>query len=139
MFPFFRTFLATGLFAFLPAVLRAAPALEPKDVFVSGEGGYHTYRIPAVIRAANGSLLAFCEGRKSGGGDSGNIDLLLKRSSDGGRTWSPPQVVWDDTDNTCGNPCLVSLDATTAGCLYENGEKSRYEKITFARVSLGAR
>lgn len=96
----------------LGATAFAAPALEQIDVFTSGEGGYHTYRIPAVIKAANGSLLAFCEGRRTGGGDSGNIDLLLKRSTDGGRTWSANQAVWDDADNTCGNPCPV-LDETT--------------------------
>src|SRR5262245_25307190 len=96
----------------LATVAIAAPAPEQVDVFTSGEDGYHTYRIPAVIRAANGTLLAFCEGRKTGGGDSGNIDLLLKRSSDGGRTWSRTGVVWDDADNTCGNPCPV-LDEST--------------------------
>ena len=104
--------------SFLPGLIfgaaacLAAPAVEQTDVFVSGEQGYHTYRIPAVIRAANGALLAFCEGRKAGGGDSGNIDLLMKRSTDGGRTWGSAQVVWDDGDNTCGNPCPV-LDETT--------------------------
>jgi hypothetical protein len=81
-------------------------------VFTSGEGGYHTYRIPSVIKAADGALLAFCEGRKSGRSDSGDIDLLLRRSNDGGETWGPVQVVWDDGDNTCGNPCPV-LDEDT--------------------------
>ena len=31
----------------------------------------------------------------------------MRRSSDGGDTWSPSQVVWDDGGNTCGNPCPV--------------------------------
>jgi sialidase-1 len=106
-------FLRSLLFILSAATSLCATApVDQTDVYVSGENGYHTYRIPAVIRAANGSLLAFCEGRKSAGGDSGNIDLLLKRSSDGGRTWSAAQVVWDDADNTCGNPCPV-LDETT--------------------------
>jgi sialidase-1 len=52
-------------------------------------------------------VLAFCEGRKHGGGDSGDIDLVLKRSTDGGKTWGRLQVVWDDGPNTCGNPCPV--------------------------------
>lgn len=82
------------------------------DVFVSGADGYHTYRIPAAIISRQGNLLAFCEGRKSGRGDSGNIDLLLKRSTDGGRTWGQSQVLWDDAENTCGNPCPV-LDEET--------------------------
>jgi sialidase-1 len=96
----------------LAASALAAPVPEQVDVFTSGQDGYHTYRIPAIIKAANGTLLAFCEGRKNAGGDSGNIDLLLKRSTDGGRTWGAAQVVWDDADNTCGNPCPV-LDEST--------------------------
>lgn len=90
----------------------AARAVEQVDVFTSGQDGYHTFRIPAVLRAQDGALLAFCEGRKGGGGDAGDIDLLLKRSTDGGRTWSRPQVVWDDAGHTCGNPCPV-LDRDT--------------------------
>jgi hypothetical protein len=86
-----------------------AAALRPErtDVFVSGRDGYHTYRIPSVIRTRNDTLLAFCEGRKNDRRDSGNIDLLLKRSPDGGQTWSKSQIVWDDGANTCGNPCPV--------------------------------
>ena len=48
-----------------------------RDVFISGQDGYHTYRIPAMVITAKGSVLAFCEGRKEGRGDSGNIDILL--------------------------------------------------------------
>jgi sialidase-1 len=83
-------------------------------VWKSGEGSYHTYRIPSVIRGENGTLLAFCEGRKSGQGDAGNIDLLLKRSFDGGKTWSDNAVLWDDNGHTCGNPCPVVDDSTGA-------------------------
>jgi hypothetical protein len=86
--------------------------VEHVDVYTSGTDGYHTYRIPAIVRAGDGSLLAFAEGRKSGRGDAGDIDLLMKRSRDGGRTWSAQSVVWDDGENTCGNPCPV-LDRQT--------------------------
>ncbi len=77
------------------------------DVFVSGQEGYPTYRIPSVVVSTKRTLLAFCEGRKSGGSDAGDIDLVLKRSSDGGATWGPLQVVWNDGPNTCGNPTAV--------------------------------
>ena len=90
----------------------SATTIEQTDVYVSGQDGYHTYRIPAVIHAKNGDLLAFAEGRKNGGGDAGDIDLLVKRSTDGGKTWSAQQVIWDDADNTCGNPCPVVDEAT---------------------------
>jgi sialidase-1 len=86
--------------------------LQQTDVFVAGHGGYHTYRIPALIVTRNQTLLAFCEGRKESSSDTGNIDLLLKRSTDGGKAWSEAQVVWDDGPNTCGNPCPV-VDETT--------------------------
>jgi sialidase-1 len=85
----------------------SAAELQQQDVFVAGQDGYHTYRIPALILTTNGTLLAFCEGRKHSRSDTGDIDLLLKRSADGGKTWSPQQVVWNDDANTCGNPCPV--------------------------------
>lgn len=97
----------------------ASAQLEPEsevDVFVAGEGGYNTYRIPAVIRTQEGTLIAFAEGRKSGRGDSGNIDLVYKRSLDRGKTWSEMKVLWDDGDNTCGNPCPV-IDRRTGRIL----------------------
>jgi sialidase-1 len=81
--------------------------LLKQNLFVSGEGGYHSYRIPALVLAANGDLLAFCEGRRDARGDAGKIDLLLRRSADDGATWSEPAVVWADGENTCGNPCPV--------------------------------
>lgn len=77
------------------------------EVYVAGEGGYHTFRIPAVISTAKGTLLAFAEGRRTGGGDAGDIDLVLKRSTDAGQSWSPLQVIGDNGPNTFGNPCAV--------------------------------
>lgn len=82
------------------------------NLFVSGTGGYHTYRIPALLMTGKGTLLAFAEGRRGGSGDAGDIDLLLRRSNDQGRTWEPVQTVWNDGTNTCGNPCPV-LDRDT--------------------------
>lgn len=89
-----------------------ANELRQTTLFAAGEGGYHTYRIPALIATKSGALLAFCEGRKAGRSDAGNIDVLVKRSLDNGKTWEATQVVWDDADNTCGNPCPV-VDANT--------------------------
>src|SRR5687768_1395873 len=89
-------------------VVNAQPAEPQKsDIFVSGGDGYHTYRIPSLIVTTKGTVLAFSEGRKSGSKDAGDIDLVLKRSVDGGRTFGVQQVVWDDSGNTCGNPCPV--------------------------------
>ena len=82
------------------------------DVFVSGQDGYHSYRIPSLLVAPKDTVLAFCEGRRKSRSDTGDIDLVLRRSSDGGATWGPLQVVWDDAANTCGNPCPV-LDRDT--------------------------
>lgn len=87
--------------------MEVADSLTSTNVFVSGEGGYHTYRIPSLLVTTRGTLLAFVEGRKGGSGDSGDIDLLLKRSTDQGRTWQAALTVWDDGSNTCGNPCPV--------------------------------
>ena len=47
---------------------------EQKNLFVSGTGGYHTYRIPALVRSNDNTILAFCEGRKFDGGDAGHLE-----------------------------------------------------------------
>jgi sialidase-1 len=60
-----------------------------------------------VIVTPKGTVLAFCEGRKNSSSDTGDIDMLLRRSSDGGKTFSKQQILWDDGPNTCGNPCPV--------------------------------
>ncbi len=99
--------LAFGLFTV--HVHAEAPG-EP--LFTSGQDGYHTYRIPSLAVTPKGSLLAFCEGRGKSRGDSGDIDLLWRRSTDGGRTWSGSAVLWDDGENTCGNPCAVADTVT---------------------------
>jgi len=81
-------------------------------VFAAGTNGYASFRIPAVVASAKGTLLAFAEGRKKGTSDTGDIDVVLQRSSDGGRTWGPLRVIVDDGADTVGNPCPF-LDHTT--------------------------
>ncbi len=83
----------------LPSVTGAATP-EQVPLFVSGEGGYHTYRIPATAVNARGVVLAFCEGRKTSARDDGDIDLLVRRSLDGGRTW--------DRCNWCTKKAAIS-------------------------------
>ena len=76
-------------------------------VFVSGTEGYTVFRIPAVIAVPGGDLLAFAEGRVHGGADFGDIDIVMKRSSDGGKTWSPLQKITDNDTLQSGNPAPV--------------------------------
>jgi len=74
------------------------------DLFCSGEGGYHTFRVPALIETADGALLAFAEGRRNGVSDTGLIEMVLRRSEDGGKSFGPLEVVVRETATTCGNP-----------------------------------
>lgn len=85
----------------------AKSELEQVDVFRMGDEDYHTYRIPSLLFTKKGTLLAFCEGRRAGSSDAGNIDLVLKRSFDDGKSWSGIQVVADRGEDTIGNPCPV--------------------------------
>jgi sialidase-1 len=82
-------------------------AVEQLAVWTAGEDGYHTYRIPSLLVTTKGTVLAFAEGRRKGTSDTGDIDLLMKRSDDGGKNWSKQSVLWDEGPNTCGNPCPV--------------------------------
>jgi sialidase-1 len=92
-----------------PAAAQAEPPAQT-DVFTSGTEDYHSFRIPALLATQKGTLLAFCEGRKTSRNDHGDIDLVLKRSADGGKTWGPLELVYEEggmAQITIGNPCPV--------------------------------
>lgn len=112
------TLLAAALLPLAAAPARAAltpdrrvPVSSDFDQQVlfkaADEEGYACFRIPAIVRTTGGILLAFAEGRVHDCGDAGDIDLVLKRSTDGGRTWGPLQVVNEGDGDTHGNPAPI--------------------------------
>ena len=88
--------------------VHAALAAEPQffDVFKSKAEGYASIRIPAVLVTKPGTVLAFAEGRQKPS-DQAENDIIMKRSTDGGRTWSPLRVLHDDGANSLNNPTVV--------------------------------
>ena len=137
----FRPHRSTMRIISLSARANFVPLPKPiphTNIFVSGKEGYARHRIPAIVRTNEGTLLAFCEGRT--GGDSGPIDIVLKRSADDGETWGPLQVVWDDGGNTCGNPCpVVDRDTGTIWLLLTWNLGTDHERTIMAGTSKDVR
>ncbi|MFD5624251.1 LamG-like jellyroll fold domain-containing protein, partial [Streptomyces yangpuensis] len=112
--------LATGLVA-APAAQASGTAQSTPDatrkeqiLFRSGTGGYGCFRIPTMVRTGPGTLLAFAEGRTSPScADRGPMDIVVRRSTNDGRTWGPVEVVLSGSDTdpeapyTRGNPAPV--------------------------------
>lgn len=92
----------------------AAPAIPVFDVYVSGTEGYASFRIPSLIVTQNKTVLAFAEGRVKPS-DHAENDIVLKRSIDGGRTWSKLQVVAEDGANSLNNPQAVVVRSNFRG------------------------
>lgn len=92
----------------------AVNAITQTVLFDKGGAGYGCYRIPAIVRTKTGTLLAFAEARRAWCGDSQEIDLVMRRSTDNGRTWSPQKIVLSGTDAnpnavaTRGNPTPIA-------------------------------
>jgi len=95
-----------------------SPLLKPPpssvEAFTSGKEGYHTYRIPAVVHnPTTGDLLMFAEGRKVSSSDHGWNDIVMKKSSDNGASWSKIKVVYSESKpghSVCiGNPSPIAL------------------------------
>lgn len=84
-------------------------AIIKTQVFKQGTDGYNTFRIPVVVRSNEGTLLCFAEGRTNSSDDFGDIDIVMKRSTDNGKTWQKLQVVAEDGINRCCNPTPVVL------------------------------
>jgi sialidase-1 len=128
----------------------APPLFEQTDVFESGHDGYIAYRIPAIETTPDGSLLALAEGRKYGlkdpGFDKQEIDLVLKRSTDSGRTWSAMKIIEHAGELwSAANPStVVDRDTQRVWLFYLRGRPARNtytarpgtdDVQTFARTS----
>jgi len=89
-----------------PPSAFGSSGLEQTTVFIRGELGYKKLRIPVLVVCNSGTFLAISEvGRTNS--DFGDRDLLLRRSVNGGRTWSSVEILHDEGTRTCGNPTVI--------------------------------
>ncbi|MBU4461305.1 MAG: glycoside hydrolase [Verrucomicrobia bacterium] len=87
----------------------AAPSEPAKvNLFESGMDGFALYRIPGIVVTPKGAVLAYCEARRSDRSDWGPIDIVMRRSADGGTTWTPPQAVVHVEGDLPMNPVAVA-------------------------------
>lgn len=93
----------------LAIILSGTANVQAQDVpvFTSGTEGFKSFRIPAIIKLTDGSLLAFAEGRVDGMSDFGNIKIVTKKSIDGGKTWGPLKIAVINNSLQAGNPSPV--------------------------------
>ena len=98
-------FLCMALLLAPPAALYAAePLLEKSGVFPPGLNGIARYRIPGIVVTTKGTVLAYCEARKNNSADWGEIEVHLRRSTDGGKTWQPSQHIAHKPGRIEGTP-----------------------------------
>ena len=103
---FLPVFSLLSLFT-IPTFSQSIQTFREQPLFTTGNDGYNCYRIPAIITAPNGDLLAFAEGRVKGCNDFGDVDVILKKSTDNGLTWGNLVVVADNGILQAGNPAPV--------------------------------
>lgn len=100
-------FLTATAFLF-PDLAAGQGSLEKLDLFQAGMDGYALYRIPGIVVTSRGVVLAWCEARRTGKSDWDTIDILLRRSTDGGRTWSEPRKIADVPGPKTKNPVALA-------------------------------
>ncbi|EKK03943.1 Exo-alpha-sialidase [Rhodopirellula baltica SH28] len=123
-------FAAIYLFiAVLPAIAEANDEArgqrEIVDVFVPEQDGYPAIRIPSLITTNNGTLLAFAEGRQ--GGDHSENDLIMKRSTDNGSTWSDVVLLNDQGKLSLNNPQAVVLQSGRILLMYQRSKLGEHK------------
>lgn len=96
-----------GLCVILAARQCAAQPFSALPVFANGAAGYRCYRIPAIVETPDGTLLAFAEARRNSCADFGDVRIVLRRSRDGGKSWSNLEDVASNGDPQTDNPVPV--------------------------------
>ena len=102
------------LLVFSAPASAAEPMLETTDLFESGKGGYALYRIPGIVVTTRGTILAYCEARKATTSDWTTIDILMVRSTDGGKTWSAPEKIASHNGKHVKNPVAIAQKLASA-------------------------
>ena len=97
-----------------PAAGAGVSFLEKIDVFEANTLGYAHFRIPGIVVTPKGTLLAYCEARKSTRGDWGTIDIFLRRSTDGGKTWQPARKIVTPPPGANKNPVALKQNLGAA-------------------------
>lgn len=123
-------FCLLGLSLLPPVSPAAEPLFETTLVFPFTPGNKPNYRIPGLIQAPNGDLLVLCERRNDGIGDIGNHDIVMKRSSDLGRTWSEEILIFDDEDRVCTDLTLGLDDRNGKLWLFFLRDKKEFCHLT---------
>jgi sialidase-1 len=93
-----------GLLVSACGPLAAAPLLEKTDLFQAGQDGFTLYRIPGMVVTPTGTVLAYCEARKNSRKDYGEIEIHLRRSTDGGKSWEPARQIAHAGERIVGHP-----------------------------------
>ena len=96
------TLLLSVVALFASSTVAAQP--EVVEVFPPDMGGIKRYRIPGIVVTQKGTVLAYCEARKNGAADWGEIEVHMRRSTDGGKTWQPAQHIAHSGTRLEGNP-----------------------------------
>src|SRR5579871_1050664 len=90
----------------LPLFLAAD--FQQIDLFPHRDQAIHTYRIPALIETLNGTLIAVADARHDSTSDlPAHISLVIRRSTDGGRHWSPQRFLRQVKEGGVGDPSLL--------------------------------
>jgi len=103
-----------GVVPILASAMSRHPLFEKLDVFTAGTNGYALYRIPGLIVTQSGSVLAWCEARKRSGSDWGMIDIQMRRSTDGGKTFEAPRTIAKVEGPKQKNPVALAQNLATS-------------------------
>lgn len=88
-----RFMVVVGLLSVVSIAAAQDTTVDRVDVFPPGMNGVSRYRIPGLVVTPKGVVLAYCEARRNNSSDWGEIEVHLRRSIDGGKTWSPAQSI----------------------------------------------
>lgn len=121
----------TSLFLFIVCACTGPkkvnkPVFEQTSVVFEPDGLYTSMRIPALVYTKKKSLLAFCEGRIGSSSDWADMNLIMRRSQDEGKTWSEISVLDSMKGAPVGNPVPIIDSEGTIHLLYQKDYKYAY-------------